>query len=123
MIKTGKQSFPFPFAVDGSGGVSAIGGDDAIRAKIIQVLFTAPGERVNLPEFGCGLFNLVFEPNSGILAAAMEFTISQALNRWLSSDITVDGVGVESDDEFVSAEIVYTKKQDLSRQTVRIRFR
>ncbi len=118
-----KKTFPFPFGIDGSGRISAIGGDDAIRAKIIQVLFTAPGERINLPEFGCGLLNLVFEPNSGILAAAMEFTISQALNRWLSSDITVDGVGVDRDEEFVSAEIVYTKKQDLSRQTVRIRFR
>ena len=123
MITSEKTGFPFPFRTDGSGRVSAIGGDEEIRAKIIQVLFTAPGERVNLPEFGCGLLNLVFEPNAGILAAAMEFTISQALNRWLSSDITVDGVGVDSDDEFVGAEIVYTKKQDLSRQTVRIRFR
>jgi hypothetical protein len=123
MMVTGKGTFPFPFGMDSAGRISAIGGDDAIRAKIIQVLFTAPGERVNLPEFGCGLLNLVFEPNAGILAAAMEFTISQALNRWLSSDITVDGVGVDSDDEFVSAEIVYTKKQDLGRQTVRIRFR
>lgn len=123
MITSSKQTFPFPFVVDGSGRISALGGDNGIRAKIIQVLFTAPGERVNLPEFGCGLFNLVFEPNSGILAAAMEFTISQALNRWLSDDITVDRVEVDSEDEFVSAEIVYTKKIDLGRQTVRIRFR
>ena len=55
--------------MNGAGRISASGGDEAIRGKIIQVLFTAPGERVNLPEFGCGLFNLVFEPNDAILAA------------------------------------------------------
>jgi phage baseplate assembly protein W len=66
-----KTAFVFPFAVNEAGRISATGGDEAIRGKVIQVLFTAPGERVNQPEFGCGLFNLVFEPNNPILAAAM----------------------------------------------------
>ena len=85
-------TFGFPFGVNAAGSITASGGDEAIRGKIIQVLFTAPGERVNLPEFGCGLFNLVFEPNDTILAAAMEFTVGQALTRWLSDEILVDGV-------------------------------
>ncbi len=118
-----RQSFGFPFAVDGSGRISASGGEDAIRGKIIQVLFTAPGERVNLPEFGCGLFNLVFEPNDAILAATTEFAINQALLRWLGDDILVEGIEVESRDETVTVEIAYTKKQDLSKQAVRINFR
>ena len=92
-------------------------------ANIIQVLFTAPGERVNLPEFGCGLFNLVFEPNNAILAAAMEFTVGQALTRWLRDDILVDGVDVTAAEETVTIEVAYTKKVDLSRQAVRIHFR
>lgn len=117
------QSFGFPFAVDGDGQIRATGGDEAIRGKIIQVLFTAPGERVNLPEFGCGLFNLVFEPNNAILAASMEFTVGQALARWLGDDIQVDGVAVDSSEETVTIEIVYTKKVDLNRQAVRIQFK
>lgn len=80
-------TFRFPFAVNQVGSISATGGDEAIRGKIIQALFTTSGERVNLPEFGCGLFNLVFEPNNTILAAAMEFTVGQALTRWLRDDI------------------------------------
>ena len=116
-------AFSFPFAVNETGGIGATGGDDALRGKIIQVLFTAPGERVNLPEFGCGLFNLVFEPNNAILAAAMEFTVGQALTRWLGDDILVDGVDVEASDETVTIEIAYTKKQDLSKKAVRIHFR
>ena len=117
------STFAFPLAVNEAGRITASGGDTAIRGKIIQVLFTAPGERVNLPEFGCGLFNLVFEPNNEILAAAMEFTVGQALARWLGDEIVVNSIGVEALDATVSVEVAYTKRQDLSRQAVRIHFR
>jgi len=118
-----RTTFGFPFSVNTAGRIGASGGDDAIRGKIIQVLFTAPGERGNLPEFGCGLFNLVFEPNDAVLAAAMEFTIGQALTRWLRDDIMVDAVNVTAEEEKALVEIVYTKREDLSRQMVRIQFR
>jgi phage baseplate assembly protein W len=116
-------TFGFPFGVNSAGYINATGGDEAIRGKIIQVLFTAPGERVNLPDFGCGLFNLVFEPNDNILAAAMEFTVGQALTRWLRDDIVVDGVQVVSEGEAITIEIAYTKRQDLAHQAVRIHFK
>ena len=115
-------TFGFPFRVDGAGAITASGGDDAIRGKIIQVLFTAPGERVNLPEFGCGLFNLVFEPNDSVLAAAVEFTIGQTLTRWLRDDIVVDAVQVTAVLETVVVEVAYTKRADLARQIVRMSF-
>jgi hypothetical protein len=115
--------FAFPFAVDPAGRVGAAGGDPAIRGEILQVLFTAPGERVHLPQFGCGLFDLVFEPNNDILAAAAEFSIGQALTRWLGDRIVVDAVGVEARQERVTIEIAYTKRADLSRQAVRVHFR
>lgn len=122
MIATG--SFKFPFCVTPAGAITASENEDErIRGKIIQVLFTTPGERVNLPEFGCGLFNLVFEPNNTILAAAMEFTVGQALTRWLGDEIVVDGVDVTAVDEIVTIEIAYTKKADLSRQAVRVHFK
>ncbi len=118
-----KITFGFPFAVESSGRITGGGGDDAVRGKIVQVLFTAPGERVNIPEFGCGLFNLVFEPNNDILAAAMEFTIAQALARWLADEIVVDSVTVDAGEETVTANIAYTKKTDLSKQAVNIQFK
>lgn len=117
------STFGFPFGVNKAGRISSSGGDEAIRGKIIQVLFTAPGERVNKPDFGCGLFNLVFEPNDLILAAAMEFTIGQALSRWLRNDILVDQVSVTVSGEMATVEVAYTKRQDLARQAVRIQFR
>src|SRR5215471_8796689 len=117
-----KATFGFPFGVNEAGSITASGGDEAIRGKIIQVLFTAPGERVNLPEFGCGLFNLVFEPNNAILAAAMEFTVGQALTRWLRDDIVVDNVSIEAAEATITIEVAYTRRQDLARQAVRIHF-
>lgn len=115
--------FGFPFSVSPAGAIRPDPDDDVdLRGKIIQVLFTAPGERVNQPEFGCGLFNLVFDPNNIILAAATEFTVGQALTRWLGEEIVVSGVDVESQDDALTAEVSYVRRSDLARQTVRIQF-
>jgi Phage baseplate assembly protein W len=116
-------NFGFPFAIDLDGRVHVTGSDESIKGKIIQVLFTAPGERVNKPEFGCGLFNLVFETNDPILAAAIEFTIGQALTRWLGDEIVVDGVDVTIVEETAMIEVAYTKRMDLAKQAIRIQFR
>lgn len=113
--------FPFPFAIE-NGRISASGGDAALRGKIIQVLFTAPGERVNLPEFGCGLFNRVFEPSDRMLASAMEFSIREALTRWMEREIRVESVVVEADGAVVTVEIVYARRLDQARQAVRLTF-
>ncbi|SRR6266851_2453624 len=120
---TSSGSFGFPFAVDDAGRVNASGGDESIRGKIIQVLFTAPGERVNQPTFGCGLFNLVFEPDNDVLGPAMEFTIRQALVRWLADDIVTDGVNVIRSEETITVEVAYKRRRDLAQQAVRIQFR
>lgn len=116
-------NFGFPFAVDSGGRVRDSSGGEALRGKIIQVLFTAPGERVHEPEFGCGLFNLTFEPNDGALATAIEFAVGQALGRWLADDVAVDSVSVTSDEQQALVEVAYTRKRDLVRQELRIRFR
>lgn len=115
-------SFGFPFAINQKGNINATGGDEAIRSKIIQVLFTAPGERVNMPEFGCGLFNLLFEPNNTVLTASTQFAIGQALSQWMKDDIVVEQVNVTSEEATITAEIVYSKKNDASRDAVRIFF-
>jgi phage baseplate assembly protein W len=113
----------FPFAVKASGIGPGDSRDDEIRGKIIQVLFTARGERVNQPEFGCGLLNLVFDPNNEILATATEFTIGQAITRWLRDEIVVDAVDLQSHEETLTVEVSYRKRSDLERSAVRIEFR
>lgn len=116
--------FGFPFGVSPAGSIGPDPDRDVeLRGKIIQVLFTTPGERVNQPDFGCGLFNLVFDPNNVILAAAVEFTVGQALTRWLGDEIAVDGVDVVARDEALTVEVSYVRRTDLTRQAVRVQFR
>jgi len=73
----------FPFRVDGRGRSGLATDRDHIRDLIEQVLFTSPGERVNRPTFGCGLLQLVFQPNSEPLGLAIQATVRASLQQWL----------------------------------------
>jgi hypothetical protein len=72
------------------------------------LLFTNPGERVNRPDFGSGLMQLVFAPNSPELAAALQFTVKAALQRWLGDLIVVQELEVTAADSTLSVNIQYT---------------
>jgi phage baseplate assembly protein W len=108
----------FPFALDASGGVAATSLDEAIRGRIEQVLFTSPGERVMLPEFGCGVRDLVFQGNNEVLAAATEFTVAKALQSTLGRLVMINGVHVTSEGASLHIEVIYTKNRDLERERV-----
>ena len=85
----------YPYRHDRRGRTGGPESEDAhIRDLIEQVLFTAPGERVNRPEFGSGLIQLLFAPNSPELATAVQFTIQAALQRWLGDLIELQDVEV-----------------------------
>ena len=86
----------YPFHIDGRGRSAEATSDEHSRQMIEQVLFTVPGERVNRPDFGTGLQQLVFGPSSPELAAATEFTVQGALQKWLEDVIQVEEVQVES---------------------------
>lgn len=87
----------YPYHVDGRGRSAEATEDAHIRQMIEQVLFTAPGERVNRPDFGTGLLKLVFAPNSPELGTATEFMVQAALQQWLGDVIEVEAVDVESE--------------------------
>lgn len=105
-------SLRHPFAVDAGRGRIAEEEDYAehIKQMMFQVLFTAPGERINRPDFGCGVKRLVFAPNSEVSAALAQVTIYQSLTRWLGSAITVNDVKAVAVEERMEISIVYTLK-------------
>ena len=109
-------AFPFRLAADGS--VARADRDQTIRARIEQILFTSNRERVMLPEFGCGVRDLVFQGNNDVLAAATEFTVARALQTYLGEDVMVNAVDVRNDGERLLIEVVYTKSRDLQRENV-----
>jgi uncharacterized protein len=106
----------FPFGVDASGATATAGEDDHIRDLIMQVLFTNPGERVNRPEFGCGLRSLVFLPNSSALAAATQALVKGALQTWLEREIHVEAVQIEPRDERLEVTVAYRRRSDGERR-------
>ena len=67
-----------------------------IRQLIRQVLLTAPGERINRPEFGAGVRRLVFAPLSAATASLAQTTIYQALSASLGALIRVEDVRAEA---------------------------
>ena len=81
------------------------------------MLFTAPGERVNRPTFGCGLMQLVFAPNSDALAATSQFLVQGALQQWLGDLIVVEAVQVEADDATLRVTVQYLIRRTQTRQT------
>lgn len=107
----------YPFSFDNRGRTAGTTNDEHIRDLIEQVLFTAPGERVNRPTFGSGLLQLVFAPNSGELAAATQFLVQGALQQWLGDLIVVDSVQIESVDSVLQVTVAYTIRRMQVRQT------
>ncbi len=97
----------YPYRIDGRGRIAATTEDEHIRDLIEQVLFTSPGERVNRPTFGSGLLQLVFAPNSDVLAAAVEMTVQGALQQWLGDLIQVEAIEVTSEDSTLQVQVQY----------------
>ena len=98
----------YPLAIDGRGRTAATTDADHVRDRIEQLLLTSPGERVNRPDFGSGLLQLVFGPNSQELELSLQFTMQAALQQWLGDVIQLEDLTVTSRDATLAVEIAYT---------------
>jgi uncharacterized protein len=108
-------AYPYQFAP--LGGTAESADDPHIRDLIEQVLFTMPGERVMRPDFGCGVAQLVFAPNSVELASATQMLIQSSLQQWLGELITIVGVGVEANDATLNVTVRYSIRRTDQVQT------
>ena len=70
-------------------------------------MLTNPGERINLPEFGCGLRRMVFAPNNPAAASLLKVTVLQALDRWLGTVIKVEDAEVGAVEETLTVRLRY----------------
>lgn len=90
-----RQDYAFPFRIDAaSRQAQAVAYEGHVKQMVIQLLLTTPGERADLPEFGCGLRALIFAGNSDALSATAQMLVQEALGRWLSQHLTVRTVEV-----------------------------
>jgi len=90
-----RTDYAYPFVIDPvSGQAGQAPYATHVDQMIRQILLTTPGERADLPQFGCGLRQLLFAPNSDALQATTQLLIQRSLNLWLGNQITLQGVTV-----------------------------
>lgn len=102
------MNISFPYQFDGRGRTNEASMNDYVLQMIEQVLFTSPGERVNVPDFGSGLLQLTFAPNSVEMAAATQFSVQSALQKWLGSYISVQSVQASADEAILTVTVTYS---------------
>lgn len=110
----------FPYRIDGSGRTATIDDAGHVRDLIEQVLLTAPGERVMRPEFGAGLLQLVFEPDSVAIASTAQVLVQTSLQQHLSHLLAVEDVRVEPLDGCLRVQVDYRLLRDGSPASARI---
>jgi phage baseplate assembly protein W len=104
------RGLAFPLGVDQSASIAMSSGVEVIEGSINMVLMTAPGERLMRPEFGCRIWELLFEPINANTLGLMDQAVRDALGRW-EPRITVDDVRIKPDqhaESLVNIEIDYT---------------
>jgi len=120
-----RNDYAFPFRIDPASGQAAqTNYGSHVDQMIRQILLTARGERADMPEFGCGLKQLIFAPYSDALNATTQILVQQALNRWLSDQISVQQVTVPTpiagQEDQITIQINYTLIETQSRQQITI---
>src|SRR5437764_6276948 len=88
-----RRDYAFPFRIDPASGQARQASYAAhVEQMIRQVLLTTPGERADLPDFGCGLRQLLFAPLSDALTTNTQMLVQQSLSEWLGGQIQVRNV-------------------------------
>ena len=116
-MSTPIRSIAYPIAIDQGLGTLLEETDYSthVRQMMLQVLFTNPGERIDRPEFGCGLRRMIFAPNSIASANLLKVLITQSLNKYLGTLITLQTVDVQAVDSTLSVSISYILKATMDK--------
>lgn len=94
---------PYPIVKTPQGLLSPVKNYEAIKADLLQLLLTNPGERVMIPDFGTPLRTLIFEQNTATLAENARTMIIEAIRNWepriAVQNITVRNQGTMFDND------------------------
>lgn len=88
------HALAYPLAFDAGRGrfAKVIDYERYVRDLVLQTLLTAPGERINRPEFGTPIPQLLFAGIDEEIADLVKAQIRRALDRWLGDVVRVDRV-------------------------------
>ena len=108
----------FPLRSDGRGRTAECGYDQHIQDLLEQLLFTSPGERVNRPNFGSGLLQMVFAPGGDELASATRFLVEGAVQQWLGDLVQVEQIDASHENSTLTVTVVYTVRRTQEQRQV-----
>jgi phage baseplate assembly protein W len=111
------MNIAYPYEFDSRGRTATACYNDHVNDMIEQLIFTSPGERVNHPDFGSGLLQLVFAGNSPELAATVQFTLQAAIQLWLGDVVQVQSVAVQAVDSTLTVNLSYLIRATNQEQT------
>jgi phage baseplate assembly protein W len=111
------MNIAYPYKFDSRGRTATASWNDHVSDMIEQLIFTSPGERVNHPDFGSGLLQLVFAGNSPELAATVQFTLQAAIQLWLGDVVQVQSVAVLAVDSTLTVNLSYLIRVTNQEQT------
>jgi phage baseplate assembly protein W len=91
---------------------------EQVESNLKNLLFTKKGERIMQPEFGCGLQELLFQPNDSDLEEQIEDTINEAVSFWLPY-IRINAIDIQSDPaqrdvNRINVKVTYTYGDDIT---------
>ncbi|MBQ1924813.1 MAG: GPW/gp25 family protein [Proteobacteria bacterium] len=104
------SGFSFPMQIDALGGTELSSDNDNIRQNMMLILGTAPGERMCRPTFGCAIHDILFEPNTLVTAAKIEYEVKKSLLEFEPriSDLEVHAMPDDSEVSRMNVTISYT---------------
>ena len=73
------RGWKFPLQVTAKGAIATVKFEQRIEESIYLILNTSPGERVMLPEYGCGIHDLLFAPNTPVVVVQVVDRVRRAL--------------------------------------------
>jgi len=91
------RGLTFPMGVDHTGSIALTSGPEDLDRSIRVVLATAPGERVMRPQFGCRIWELLFEPINANTLGLMAQATREAVAQW-EPRVELEDVQVKPDD-------------------------
>ena len=105
------MNIAYPLKIDQFGHLTSANDTQHIEQLIEQVLFTMPGERVNLPDFGTGLTRFVFSGSNTEVISAIQLLVQGALQQWLGNLIQVQMVQIDVSDSTLNISVSYVIKR------------